>query len=702
MARFSLLNTVQKLISLGKSFAIGHKEEKRVIWLNTASVVWLNGYAGIFILGYLFVPEFLSYKIIAIFSVHAFIILATIWLQSKGKLVFARWLFVTSAYLEFAVYPFIGFAKFHPEFYMIIPLLVYKLLFKSSWVDYLLLLISVGSFLVGSYVSNDFSINYNKIHFVNYFIILFIIVNELIRINDIKEDELIHANKELEEFQKAQTRFFTTISHELRTPLTLAFANQQKIQNEIKELPINIEFDTQPYGDQLTRISEIIDELMRLAKFEDTGFKLKKQKINLSSLLQRIRLSFEPLFENKSISFEYQHLSNQHIYISGDFSYIERAISNLLINASKYTLEGGNVQLILSQNQNNQAIIIVEDDGVGINDSDQVKIFKQFQQGNNSINKSSGTGIGLYFTKQIVQLHGGQIFVESTLDEGSTFKIILSTITKSNQEEDQKSEVHSTYSTQDKRKAVNHQNTILIVDDSNEIRSYLKDVLIHYKVLEAEDGRKGLEIYNKYKLEIKLVISDYRMPIMDGLSFLKELRKIDNYCPFIVLTASIDLDKKLDFLRIGVEDYIVKPFHEEELLARIEFLINNQHNRKTYIEEEELDPTNDQFEKEDIFIKDLKAYIFDNVSKSGFGVEDICDHFASTQSTLYRKVKSKTGLTTKSLIQEVKLQKAKDIISQNPYIATKDLVSKMGYSNTTYFVNQYKRRFGKHPFTDRN
>jgi DNA-binding response OmpR family regulator len=230
----------------------------------------------------------------------------------------------------------------------------------------------------------------------------------------------------------------------------------------------------------------------------------------------------------------------------------------------------------------------------------------------------------------------------------------------------------------------------LVVEDNLEMRNYLKLILKDYNVIEAENGKEGLK-----KLESNLVdaiITDYMMPEMNGVEFVKNIKEKSIKAPIIVLTARNDDTGKLDMLRIGIDAYYTKPFIEEELLIKLKQSIYFYEQLKAYENElslkEKLNLADDN-----TFYNDLIFTINQNIVNKNFGVEQLAEEMGLSRSSLFRKTKLVLGQTPNDVIKEVRFQTAKKILIQNPSIKKKDLAEAVGIYNATYFYENLKERF---------
>lgn len=488
-------------------------------------------------------------------------------------------------------------------------------------------------------------------------------------------------SKALQELDKNKSNFFANISHEIRTPITLikGYTEELDTTNQ-KQKDIKNSIDK-----QISNITEMVNSVLDLAKMQTAAFKISTEDTNIADLLKELFVNFKPLFEHKNLELKFENLAeNAHAKI--DKTYIKRVFNNLLVNALKYT-EIGSVT-VKTLNKDDVLIISVEDTGIGIQPQDLNNVFNRFYQVNNNLNKAGGSGIGLAFSKEIVELHGGEVKVKSTPNKGSVFEIYLPLVAEHNSVEN--NEELDITSTTPKQKAALENTNFLIIDDNSDMRSYLTSVLKNYKCYEAENGIEGLQVLEEK--EIDFVITDYMMPKMDGLAFINAVKEKGFSLPIIMLTAKTDINSKLEILSLGVEDYITKPFDKSELLIRIKNLLDNKTERENYNKELNQDVT--EVYNDDLLLK-LKNYIYENANNTELNQDVITQQFGISKSTLYRKVKSQTGLNPTEFIREVKLLKAKQILEKNSDILLKQLALEVGFVNTFYFSQIFEERFGQ-------
>ena len=489
----------------------------------------------------------------------------------------------------------------------------------------------------------------------------------------------------LKELDRFKSQFFTNISHEIKTPLTL-------INGYISDLNLEASDETElNFKKQIHKITNIVDTVLDLAKMQSSNFKLHLETTNVSNIVYKLFINFKPLFDQKNIDFTISY--NDLDYFSPiDALFFEKAINNLIVNALKYT-DLGNVSINIS-NKDTLVIINVSDTGIGISNNNIEKVFNRFYQVNNDINAAGGSGIGLAFCKEIIELHSGTISLKSEINKGSEFTIILPlekslpSIIIPNENNIKKRNIKDSKSTM----TYNSNLLFLVVDDNYDMRKYLLSILKDYKCLEAENGEQALEIIHTKTIDF--IITDYMMPKLNGYDLVTKLKESNNSTPIIMLTAKTDINTKLDALKLGIDDYITKPFNKNELLVRIHNCIKNNTAKKSFNDEHNI--TINTYSN-DNFIHKLKKYVIENSNKSTLNQDVIAEEFNVSKSSFYRKIKSNTGLSPNNFIKEIKLQKAREIIHKNSNISLKELSYEVGFNHTSYFSKIYKDRFGVKP-----
>ncbi|NLR93351.1 hybrid sensor histidine kinase/response regulator transcription factor [Flammeovirga agarivorans] len=510
-----------------------------------------------------------------------------------------------------------------------------------------------------------------------------------------------------EELTKAKLRFFTNISHEFRTPLTLILnpitdmLSGQYSTQQLKEKNISI------YRNAL-RLKHLIDELMDFRKLNSKKISLKAQLVDPIEIIEESILFFEEEAESREINISIIKEYKKELKVYLDESMIEKIIFNLFSNAFKLMENEGEITIYLSI-IGNYFRLSVEDTGPGISEENLDKVFDRFYQVD-SVQDAyyGGTGVGLEVVKQFVDLHKGKISVESTLNVGTTFHLDFP-IGEEHLSEDQKYQTESIVrkkytlpvndlksKSQNETSSSSKKQSILLVEDNYELRSYLKEVLyLNYNIYEVNDGMAALDLLENKPIDI--IISDVMMPKMNGFELCKNVKsnlKI-SHIPLILLTAKNDQEDKIKGIDLGADAYIQKPFDLELLQVTIKQLLKS---RQILFDKFIGKFQENDFETENTtnvdkeFLKTITDYIYENISDSNLNVEQLSEVLHLSRSQLYRKIKALTGLTATVFIKRIRLEKAKQmILSGNSNIS--EVGYQTGFSSPSYFSKCYKEYF---------
>ncbi len=676
------------LINLGSKKNDSLTQLKRIRLLNIFCLVWhirtlLEWIEDFFIPGKTILASLFDVLIML------FVVITIQLLQYKRKFIAARLCFVLSIMLLVFLYAnFIYTQELLEYYFLLVPgtalIFIDNKKINFSIVSLAFLLMLIPNYYYNHYPDGSFS----DLSIIFLFFGVFIMINYFKNLNSKNEKALEEKTEELKNINTFQSQFFINISHEIRTPITL-------INGQIERLPASSKGESllikKALNEQVYKITQLVNDVLDLAKIESSTFTINKQPLNFSVLIDNLHTNFLPLFKQKNILFTITK-NNKDYYTKGNLPYLEKAITNIIINALKYTHKGGSVTLSVTKN-NKEVIVNIKDSGIGIENKNLNKIFNRFFQIDTKENSAGGTGIGLAFTKEIITLHNGRITVKSKINEGSNFRIKLPLI-KGITTNEKKLIDNATPINNIKQTNINFNkdSAILLVDDHKEMRSYLKRTLGYHNYIEANNGAEALQKLKENK--IGLIITDYMMPKMDGLKFVKEL-KTENYdIPIVMLTARGDTQSKLDVLRLGIDDYLRKPFNSEELIIKIKHILKNHKEKSNYIEEN-LATTNTS--NDENILDKIEKYVTSNSSNSNLNQNDITAFLQLSQSSLYRKIKTKTGLTPNEFITEIKLQKARQTLEKYPNTTAKQLAKEVGFKHSNYFSKLYTSRFGVKP-----
>jgi signal transduction histidine kinase/ligand-binding sensor domain-containing protein/DNA-binding response OmpR family regulator len=522
-----------------------------------------------------------------------------------------------------------------------------------------------------------------------------------------------HAKK-LEEVDKIKSNFYANISHEFRTPLMLILGPIEKLLSRVKD-----EENQKQAGlikGNAKRLLTLINQLLDLSRLEAGKLKLKASFGNIAQFVKGLAMEFESIAERKDISLKVL-MEKEVVEAYFDKEKLEKIITNMLSNAFKFTPSGGRITVKLSETLSNQVEIIIRDSGIGIPRSEMSKIFDRFYQVDGSITREhEGTGIGLALTKELVELHKGNIFVDSVEGHWTEIKLQFP-LGREHLADDEiidpaDFEMHKVENIDEFTKedsevedSLNEnlidKTIVLIVEDNPDVREYIKDALTdHYHVEEAANGEQGLR--KAEKLIPDLIVSDIMMPKMDGYEMMRQLKQNDktSHIPIILLTAKSDKDSKLQGLGLGADDYLIKPFDSEELLARIKNLIETRRflqekfgSGATILqkpEKEKLSCLDEQF------LSRVMMVIDEHLAEEEFSIEEFGKDVGMSRSQVHRKLKALTGKSTSIYLRTVRLAKAKEMIEQKKGTIS-EISYWVGFSSPAYFSRCFKEEFGHAP-----
>lgn len=538
---------------------------------------------------------------------------------------------------------------------------------------------------------------YGTLRFLNY---RHRLANEL----KIAQLEKLHS----EQILQAKQQFFTNISHEFRTPLSLIVPPLQQIMqsNQLDEVQGRMLSLASKNSQRLLRL---VNQILDFRKMEITKLKLSTSKFELVSFCENIYRSFSDLAERNEIDY---HFSTDvaPCFVLLDEDKIETILFNLLSNAFKHTPIKGKIHFRLEYSENgpDHIELSVSDNGKGLSEEAQQKIFERFYQTDNHDMPKTGTGIGLTMSLEYAQLHGGTIKVNSAPGTGSIFTFVLpfkpvieETTRKALSVEKTAGKVLPEKIMLHPSLAKDQAKTILIVDDNPDILEYIElNLGTHYKIIRAENGKKALE---KIKKEMPdLIVSDVMMPVMDGLKLCQKLRKTPQTAtiPVILLTAKSLDAQKIEGMMTGADLYITKPFDTGYLYSCIESLFRRETILQDYIKNELLIKAPEKSAPSDnqdhIFISKVMDIIEKNIDNNNLSVRFISQEIGISSTHLYRKLMTITSQPTKDIIKNYRLQKAANMIKNNEGNIT-EIMYAVGFSSLSSFSKSFKAQFGCSP-----
>ena len=529
--------------------------------------------------------------------------------------------------------------------------------------------------------------------------------------------------EEMERMTQTQLQFFTNVSHELRTPLTLIAGPAEQlledgsIRGQHRSMLQMIQRNTRI-------LIQLVGEILDFRKVQNNKATLRLNRFALSDELSTWAEDFRAAAARRKItivvaasgSTDTSTANTDGSMIIADRDKIEHVYFNLMSNALKYTPEGGSITTTV-EHAAQHFTITVSDTGKGIDPKELPHLFERFYQAQGSI---GGTGIGLSLVKAYVDMHHGTIEAQSEPGKGTSFVVTLpdtqpgydpANDQKAAPRVEDKNLIDDNYVSVDidanaaadritnAEDFDNERPLVLIIDDNNGMRAYLRSILKDkYNVSEAADGKQGLE---KACREIpKLIICDVMMPVMDGLEFTRQLKQnmATSHIPVILLTACSLSEQREEGYDTGADSYLTKPFSGSVLLSRVDNLLRNRTMlRSLFSGDKKEEAAEEQLSSRDqTFISRLRDSIRQNMGDSDFTVERLGEELGLSRVQLYRKVKALTGQTPVDLLKKARLERARLLVEKTDK-SISEIAYEVGFTAPSYFNKCFKDEFGVSP-----
>ncbi|MGN0310453.1 MAG: two-component regulator propeller domain-containing protein [Bacteroides sp.] len=574
------------------------------------------------------------------------------------------------------------------------------------------------------------------------FILLFIVtaVYILFTIYRLKHEVVVE-----QQVSDMKLRFFTDISHELRTPLTLIAGPVEHVLQH-SQLPDDARHQLEVVGRNTNRMLRLINQILDFRKIQNKKMKLQVQRIEVVEFAHRLMENYQAVAEERGIDFRFETSAPQ-IYLYADADKLEKIIFNLLSNAFKYTPDGKQIRLFVGAKEE-RVLIGVADQGIGFDESKKRSIFLRFE---NLVDRKlfqQSTGIGLSLVKELVEMHGAEIEVESRPGEGSCFTV--------NFQAGKEHFAPGTEFLQDDASAAlltmhpdeagveqanEEQPTLLVVEDNSELRLFLHTLFSgSYRMVEAANGLEGLE--KALQVQPDLIISDVMMPEMDGIEMLRRLRAdvATSHLPVVLLTAKTSIESQIEGLEYGADAYVTKPFSATFLKARVKNLLSGRKLLQAALLTRLMPASNQQSPMggeqcvgvsesvaegtasgasgipsaaeapveaplsphDQKFLDKLVALMEKNMDNGELLVDDLVQEMAVSRSVFFKKLKTLTGLAPVEFIKEVRINRAIELIKTGEYSMTQ-VAYMVGINDPRYFSKCFKAKMGMTPteFRDR-
>ena len=526
-----------------------------------------------------------------------------------------------------------------------------------------------------------------------------------------QRDQLIDLSKQLEEATHAKLAFFTNVSHDFRTPLTLIADPVEQLETS-KNLDEHERFLLRIIHKNVTVLLRLVNQILDFRKFESGKLKMYLSEFDIAKEINEWTEAFRTLSYKKHVHFNVSVAPSDKAYtMIADAEKLERITYNLLSNAFKFTPENGRVDLALSQFERDGAQWLryqVSDTGVGISAEHVKHIFESFYQIDVHY---AGSGIGLALVKAFAEMHKGTVSVDTAKGKGTIFTIEMpmkqagtlaegvekNAIMANLKEGAVLSADQETVQTVSEVADDKDKETILVIDDNQDVRDYVKMLLAsQYTVIEASNGQEGLQQAMKYVPDA--IICDVMMPVMDGMECCRRLKSEmqTSHIPVMMLTAYTMDEQKIKGYECGADSYILKPFSAQLLRARLRNLIDNRHRLQSFFADHATIKKESVSEVDKGFVEKLRALIEKHLGDSDLRVDDLGENLGLSRVQLYRKAKALTGYSPNELLRIARLKRAASLLASTDKTIA-EITYEVGFSAPSYFAKCYKDYFGESP-----
>jgi ABC-type sugar transport system substrate-binding protein/DNA-binding response OmpR family regulator/nitrogen-specific signal transduction histidine kinase len=529
-----------------------------------------------------------------------------------------------------------------------------------------------------------------------------------------QRNEVALMAKKADKANEAKLKFFTNISHEFRTPLTLILgpvedALQSSISPDLKK-------DMLLVKQNAVRLLRLVNQLMDFRKVENKKMKLQASERDIIRFVKEVASSFDRLAKKRNISFKVRtELRELQVYFDADK--LDKVLFNLLSNAFKFTKDGGKIFVSVALSDTYERVVIsVEDNGKGMSAVEAEHAFERFYSGDTS--SSLSTGLGLALSKEFIKLHKGTITVESEERQGTRFMITLplgsghlsdaEMIAETREHALQPApgvlnsdqELYSeSFNSGEGAKLKEY--TVLLIEDNNELREFLKKRLERdFNVVEAPHGVFGLN--QAFETVPDLIISDIMLPGQSGLEITAVLKNDlrTSHIPVILLTAKDAIEQKIEGIQCGADLYITKPFSYMYLLERVKGLIKNRELLKEHYSSEIAVDTKaapappKQLDKK--FLNEVMAVVEKNLSNPDLNANSIAHDLGMSRVQVYRKMKALLGYSVNDYVVKARLKKARHLLLHSDKNIS-EIAYEVGFSSPAYFSTAFKNQFDMSP-----
>jgi signal transduction histidine kinase/ligand-binding sensor domain-containing protein/DNA-binding NarL/FixJ family response regulator len=529
-----------------------------------------------------------------------------------------------------------------------------------------------------------------------------------------QKSQLIKMSGKVQELTTDKLAFFTNITHEFRTPVTLIIG---PIERALK-LSYNPQVIEQlNFVERNSKyLLSLVNQLMDFRKIESGKLEINRTKSDFLRFIDLIITPFAVFAGERNITIrKFYRLDPPEIRFDQDA--MQKVITNLLSNAIKFMPDGGTAGVYIAaltdkESGKEKLYISITDTGTGIAEEDLTKIFNRFYQSADGVKfpayGQSGTGIGLYLSKRIVQMHGGTISARNNRRRGASFRIILPLSREEGTAITRNTAIpHPVILPESPDFVPSHFSpsrlTMLIVEDNRDMRGYIRSILSEqYNILEAENGAEALTILSTCNVDF--IISDLMMPVMDGIELSREVKEnfAISHIPFLMLTAKTSQESRIESYRTGVDEYLLKPFNEELLLTRITNILENRKRyQRRFALKMDIDALNIEEESSDRkFLNKALETIKANYKNPVYEATDFIEAMGVSKTLLNRKMNNLIGQSAGQFIRNYRLTVARELIEKNKTTRSmnvSEIAYEVGFNDPKYFTRCFTKRYNIPP-----
>lgn len=525
----------------------------------------------------------------------------------------------------------------------------------------------------------------------------------------VQRNQIEKIAKEIKISNEAKLNFFTGLSHEFKTPLTLILSSIESISDYAKEKGSRMGNEIELIHNNSNRLLRLINQLLDFRKIEDRNFNLKASKTNLYNFSKLIFQDFEREAMKRNIDFKLTS-NNESLDIFIDRNLMDKVYFNLLSNAFKFTPDNGKIGVYIKDDESANIVKIhFKDTGIGIPSNEIDGVFQAFFKGSN--NRKNSSGIGLHLSKEFVEMHKGNIEVESL--HGTEFIVSLYKGQAHLDESEIISEqdlvdsniidfssdqlIDDNYLIQAPSKN-KEKYSVLIIEDNKDLSLFLKNKLQLEYDIHLSEGTDAIE--KAFETIPDIILCDINLPDKDGFEICEILKKDlrTSHIPTVILTALGNKESYIKGLQSGADLYLTKPFSYSILIQSIKSLLYNREKLRYYFTSNihKIEEINSFGDIEQKFISQLNTLINDNLGNSDYSVENLAENLTISRVQLYRKVKAIMGISISDYIGNIRLEKAKTML-ENGSLTVSEIAYANGFSSPNYFSTAFKNKYGISP-----